>query len=500
MNAHLLVLEVVVPLMAAPLCMLLPSKPAARMFSIAVAWITLYLAWSILGALGATEHGVIAYELGGFPPPFGIELRVDWANAYLLLLVSGIAAVVLMFGPGSAGAAVAEGRHAFFYTAVLLALAGLLGITVTGDAFNVFVFLEVSSLASYSLIGLGRGARAPMAAFSYLIMGTIGGTLFLLGVGLLYQMTGTLNMADLTTRLPDVLDTRTIVLALALLIVGVGIKLAVYPLHQWLPNAYSFAPSVVSAFLAATSTKVMYYVLVRIIFTIFGAAFVFETLHADYLLLPLSLIAMFGGSLAAIYQHDLKRLLAYSSVAQVGYMMLGLTLASATGLTAGLVHVFNHALMKGGLFLAVGCITAQVGSSAMGDLRGLGKRMPFTCAALVVGGWALIGVPSTVGFVSKWYLVQAALEQDLLSVAALILLSSLLAVVYVWRVVELCYFSEPDATQVEVTGRPPVREAPLGQLLPTWILIGSTIIFGLTTDLTVGTASKAAAQLMGVGP
>ena len=497
MNAHLPVLAVVLPLLGAPLCMLLRSKSSARLFAIAIAWGTLLIAWNILDTVLTT--GVISYELGGFPPPLGIELRIDAANAYLLVLVTAIASVVFMFGPGSAGAVVPEGRHPFFYTALLLALAGLLGMTVTGDAFNVFVFLEVSSLASYALIALGHGRRAPMAAFSYLIMGTIGGTLFLLGVGLLYQMTGTLNMADLAERLPAVIETRTVVLALALLTVGISIKLAVYPLHQWLPNAYAHAPSVVSAFLAATSTKVMYYVLVRVIFTIFGAAFVFDTLHSDYLLMPLAVIAMFGGSLAAIYQRDLKRLLAYSSVAQVGYMMLGLTFASVTGVTAGLVHVFNHALMKGGLFLAVGCVTAQVGSSALVDLRGLGRRMPLTAAAMVVGGLALIGVPGTVGFVSKWYLVMAALEAGNYLVAAMVLLSSLLAVVYVWRVVELCYFSEPPDSLSPVT-REPVCEAPPSQLVPTWILIGATLFFGLYTDLTVGVASVAAQQLMGVAP
>ncbi|MGD8859415.1 MAG: monovalent cation/H+ antiporter subunit D family protein [Myxococcales bacterium] len=487
MSDHLLVLMVILPLLGAPVCLMLRSRIAAQAFAIGVAWSVLYVAWHILGAVMA--EGVISYELGGFPPPWGIELRVDAANAYLLLLVSGIAATVFMFGPGSAGAAVPEGRESFFYTALLLALAGLLGITVTGDAFNVFVFLEVSSLASYTLIGLGRSRRAPLAAFSYLMAGTIGGTFFLLGVGLLYQMTGTLNMMDLAQRLPAVFETRTIVLALALLVVGLGIKLAVYPLHQWLPNAYTWAPSMVSAFLAATSTKVMYYVLVRVMFTLFGAAFVFETLHTEYVLFPLSLMAMFGGSLAAIYQRNLKRLLAYSSVAQVGYMTLGLCFASVTGVTAGLVHVFNHALMKGGLFLAVGCMTAQLGSSNLQDMRGLGRTMPVTTAALVVGGLSLVGVPSTVGFVSKWYLVQAALEQGMLGIALLILLSSLLAVVYVWRVVELAYFNEP--------AHPHVKEAPFAQVMPTWLLIGATVVFGLNTDLTVGVAQTAARQLMG---
>jgi multicomponent Na+:H+ antiporter subunit D len=206
----------------------------------------------------------------------------------------------------------------------------------------------------------------------------------------------------------------------------------------------------------------------------------------------LGIVAMFAGSIAAIYQDNLKRLLAYSSVAQVGYMTLGMGLASVQSVTGALVHVFNHALMKGGLFLVCGCITMRIASSEIKDLRGLGRRMPFTMAAFIVGGLALIGVPATAGFVSKWYLVLAAFERGGVGLAALLLLSSLLAVVYVWRVVEVAYFQKPASEER--------CEAPISMLLPTWILIGASIYFGLHTDLTVGVASGAARQLLGVAP
>ena len=249
----------------------------------------------------------------------------------------------------------------------------------------------------------------------------------------------------------------------------------------------------VSAFLAATATKVSYYLLVRVVFTIFGAAFVFDTLGLDLLLVPLSLAAMFVGSIAAIYQTDLKRLLAYSSIAQIGTMTLGLSFATTAGLQAGLIHLFNHAITKGGLFLVAACIVARLGSSAITDMRGLGRRMPLTMAAFVVGGLGLVGVPATAGFVSKWYLVLAALEKGWTAVALLILASSLLALVYVWRVVEVAYFQPPAE-------RSPAREAPLALLVPTWILIGATLFFGLSTELTVGVAGAAARQLLGTTP
>jgi multicomponent Na+:H+ antiporter subunit D len=489
-SSNLPALQVILPLMAAPVCVLLRHHLASRIFALAISWTSLCVSWAILGEVQV--QGVISYELGGFPPPMGIELRIDHGNAFILMIVSLIGAVVMTLGKALDEISLPQERHYLFYAAYLLCLCGLLGITVTGDAFNVFVFLEVTSLASYTLISMGKTRRAVRAAFSYLIMGTIGGTFILIGIGLMYQMTGTLNMADLAVRLQALEPNRTMVVAFAFLGVGTAIKLAVFPLHQWLPNAYAYAPAMVSAFLAATATKVSYYVLVRVIFTIFGAAYVFGTLGFDMVLLPVSILAMFIGSTAAIFQTDLKRLLAYSSIAQIGYMTLGLSMNSHYGLSGGLVHLFNHALMKGGLFLVVACVVYRISSSKIEDYRGLGRRMPLTMAAFVIGGLSLIGVPGTVGFVSKWYLVVGALQKGWLIVAVLILLSSLLAVVYIWKVVELAYLQKP------AEGAGPC-EAPLSMLIPTWILIWGTVYFGLDTTLTAQVAETAAAQLMGLG-
>ena len=186
-------------------------------------------------------------------------------------------------------------------------------------------------------------------------------------------------------------------------------------------------------------------------------------------------------------------MLAYSSVAQVGYMVLGIGFASTLGLTAGIVHLFNHAMMKGGLFLALGCVVLRLGSAQIDSLAGLGRRMPLTMFAFVLGGLSLIGVPLTAGFISKWVLVQAALEQGNWFVAVVILLGSLLAVVYIWRVVEVAYLRPaPEGAPAGVT------EAPWSMLVPTWILIGASIYFGVETSLNVGVAGAAARFLLGV--
>ncbi len=435
---------------------------------------------------------IISYAMGGWEPPWGIEYRVDQLSAFILLIVSAIATVALAFSVKSVTREIPQQSHSLFYTAFLLCLAGLLGITITGDAFNLFVFLEISSLSSYILISFGRDRRALMAAFQYLIMGTIGATMILIGIGFLYMMTGTLNMADLAQRLPKVMDTSTVRAAFAFLIVGFSIKLALFPLHIWLPDAYGYAPSVVSAFLAATATKVAIYSLLRFVFTIFGVDFSFGEMPLQIIFVSLSVIAIFIGSLTAIFQANIRHVLAYSSIAQIGYIISGIALMTATGLSAGILHIFNHALMKGCLFLALGCIFYRHDSAKIENFKGLGKTMPWTMAAFVIGGLSIIGVPLTVGFVSKWYLVLAALEHGFMGTVIIVsvLAGSLLAVIYIWRIVEVAYFNEPE------TSAEKIREAPLALLIPTWILALATIYFGIFTELSVDAATEAALSLL----
>ena len=484
-------LQIAVPLLAATLCILVRRPMAAWSVAMVVAWSSFANAGVLLHRVLTT--GTISYAEGGWPVPWGIELRIDLLNALVLLVVTGICAIVLLAAPRSIKAEIPRDKQYLFYATYLLCMTGLAGMTITGDAFNIFVFLEISSLSSYALISQGSTRRALTSAIQYLVMGTIGGTFILLGIGMLYMVTGTLNIVDLADQLALVGPNRTVLVAAACIAVGVGIKLAVFPLHIWLPNAYTYAPAIVTAFIAATSTKVAYYVLIRFAYSIFRINLTFDGTQPSAILMMLGIAAMFLGSLVAIFQDDIKRMLAYSSVAQIGYMVLGLSFANEYGLTGGLVHVFNHAVMKCGLFLVLACVLLRMRSTRLSAFEGLGRRMPLTFAAFVLGGLSLVGVPLTVGFVSKWYLVLGALEAGLWPVAVLILMSSILALVYIWRVVEVGYFKAPPEGADEIT------EAPVSMLLPTWILIGSTLVFGVWTSLSAGVASAAARMLIGGG-
>jgi multicomponent Na+:H+ antiporter subunit D len=483
---HSPVLPIILPLIAAPICILLGRSQLAWLFATFISALGFGISIGLM--LTTLDQGVLSYSLGGWEPPWGIEVRVDAASALVLCVVTGISSLVLVYAKESIAKEIDSSQHTLYYTAHLLCLAGLSGILSTGDAFNLFVFLEISSLATYTLVSLASDKRCLTAAFRYLIMGTIGATFILIGVGMMYMKTGTLNMLDLAARISEYDSSRTLNTGLAFILVGVSIKLALFPLHMWLPPAYTHAPSAVSAFLASTATKVAVYVMVRFIFTIYGAEYVFHTMGMDTILLVLAIVAIFKCSFMATVQSNVKTVLAYSSVAQIGYMILGISLVSTLGLTAGLLHIFNHALMKGALFMAVGAVLLRTGSVDIKAFQGLGKQMPLTMAAFTIAGLSIIGVPLTAGFVSKWYLVTAALEQREWTVAFLILAGSLLAIIYVGRILEAAYFKNPAEGTT-------YKEAPLLMLIPLWILVFANIYFGIDTSMSVGAADTAAQWL-----
>ncbi len=494
-------LIVVLPLVAGLLMPFLRRGHKAWFLATVTTWGVLALSIGLLiqiyqkvEAVGLGE-AVISYSMGGWKIPWGIEYRVDAFNAFMLLVVALVSAVVTSYARLSVAEGIPEERTGFFYALWLLFITGMLGITVTGDVFNVYVLVEIQSLAAYTLVAMGKyhNRKALPASMKYLVLGTIGGVFYLIGVGYLYSVTGTLNMADLAEKIQGLHDNRTVITAVAFLLIGLGIKMAMAPLHGWLPGAHGYAPPIVSAVLSGVAIKVGAYVMIRFIFTILGVEFSFEKIPTGPILLTCACIGILGGSYMAIHQSTLKRVLAYSSVAQIGYITLGFALANEQGLTGSLIHIFNHALMKSGLFLAAGIVVYRLGDTELSNLQGLGRKMPWTAAAVTAGGLGLIGAPLTSGFVSKWYLITGALDRGFLTLAGVVLLGSLLAVIYVWRIVEVMYFRPPREGEGEV------KEGPWSLVLPTWVLIGASLYFGIDASLSFHLANGAARALLAMG-
>ena len=436
--------------------------------------------------------GVVSYQLGGWAPPLGIEFRVDSLNALFLIIVTGIGLLAAIFSLPTVEVEVRAEKRALFYAAHMICLTGLAGVAITGDAFNLFVFLEISSISTYVLVASGgiRDRRALSAAFNYLIMGTIGATFFVIGVGFLYAATGTLNLVDMAARLAENGSNRTVQAGFAFIVVGLGVKAAVWPLHQWLPNAYAYAPSFVTMFLSATATKVAIYALIRMIFTVFVPDFTFQASNFTLIFAPLAMIAMVACSFQAVFQSDVRRMLAYSSVAQVGYMLLGVAIGTSAGLSAGLFHLSTHAIMKGALFMAVAGVVLTYKGTRISDFKGLGRVAPLTMTAFAVAGFSLIGMPLTAGFQSKWALLQALLESGWGIGAVIVVLSSILAVVYMGRIMQAIFFEAP------ANPRKVRREAPMLLLLPLWVLTFLNLYIGIQADWVIDLTNAAAQAVL----
>lgn len=433
-----------------------------------------------LGLLATVLHqGAIHYRLGGWDPPWGIEYVIDHLNAYMAVIVTAISLLAAIYSRKSVEREI-PGRFVHFYCIFLLLYTGLLGIVVTGDMFNLYVFLEIASLTAYALIAIGEDG-APLASFNYIVMGTIGACFYLLGVGYLYIMTGSLNMADLSRLLPNLYGSSVIRVAFTFLVVGMGLKIALFPMHMWLPDAYTYAPSAVSALIAPLMTKVGAYVLVRIMFTVFEPRFSFEILPVASILGVMAAVAIIVGSVLAIAQSDLKRMLAYSSVSQIGYIVLGVALGNRPAIIGAYLHILNHALMKGCLFMVAGSLMLRLGMRDIYRLRGVHRKMPWTMGAFVIAALSMIGIPPTAGFFSKWYLIIGSIQERQWIMAAVILVSSLLNAVYFFRVIENAYF-EPQYAHDGGSPEGDIHgEAPASMLIPTLIMAAAILLVGLAS-------------------
>ncbi|MBM3941173.1 MAG: NADH/ubiquinone/plastoquinone (complex I), partial [SAR202 cluster bacterium] len=441
-------LPIIIPMSLVVMALVVPVVAMWRpglAFPLAAGGIAVSAAASVAVLLEVIDGGAVSYRLGGWPPPQGIELVIDEAGAFVAGVIALVALVVVV---GTRRTALAEmgDRLGPFYALVLLFVGGLAGIVVTGDLFNLFVFLEITSIAGYALVFMG-GRLGMLAGFRYLILGSIGGMLYLLGVGFVYYATGTLNMADALERIPATASPRAVQAGAIFIFTGLGLKMALVPLHLWLPDAYTHAPSSVNTLIAPIGTKVAAFAMLRMHLSVFPPGYLRDAVPVDQSLIVLGSVGIVYGSVLAVSQRDIRRVLAYSSISQIAMVAVGIGLGTPLGYVAALLHIMNHAVMKASLFMATTSIRLATGLGAIASLAGLGRRMPATMLAFTLGAIAMVGVPPAAGFFSKWTLAQASADQGLWAVVAIVLGSSLLTAAYLFRVLERAYLepASPDA-------------------------------------------------------
>ena len=401
---------------------------------ISVAILAAMVLVSILNLHNVVNHGEVRYAFSGWTAPLGIEWVADGLASVILVLLSVLGLLGVVFtGPTSPKAL--GGRIVHYYTLILLFFSALTGIVFARDLFNLFVFLEVAAIASYALVGVA-GGRALFAAFRYLILGTIGASIYLLGVSYLYAVTGTLNMADMADKLPFLLGSKALVGGLLFIFIGLGIKMALVPFHSWMPEAYAYAPDSVSPIMASLLTKIVLLAWVRIIYWVLNASIAIFDIPILQLVAVLGALAAVIGASLALAQRDIKMMFAYGGVSHIGIILIGIGQGNQTGFVGGIFYLLNDAVMQAALFFLAGVAFCHYGVRTIDDIGRVGKQAPWLTGSLVVIALGMVGLPPTGGFFGKWNIILGALEAgNYVSVAAVVL-STLLTLAYFVKLFE----------------------------------------------------------------
>jgi multicomponent Na+:H+ antiporter subunit D len=492
-NAPIII--VIAPLFGALAVILLGSRKREWCVPIAAGALGLALAASLVTFGHVLAHGEFRYRLGGWAPPFGIEYRVDPFSGLVLIAIASIGLLNVFYSITRVREETPE-REPYYYTLFLLLLAGLSGMTITNDAFNLYVLIEISALTSYALIAVGS-RRAVLASFNYVILGTIGASFYLLGVGYLYMKCGSLNMEDIRSILvaKDLYGSPTIHVAFILIMLGVWVKMAFYPLHGWLPNAYAYAPTTTGTLMGPLVTKVMIYVMIRMMIGVFGVEFVFQRIGWSNAIVWLSVLAIVAGSISALSRHDLRKVLTYLIVAEVGYMVGGAWLANEAGMTGAIFHILSDALMTLCLFFSMGLVILRTGEHRLIAFRGLYRTMPLTMVCFTVGAFSMIGLPPTCGFFSKWYLVQGGIEAGQWGYVIALVFSSLGNAIIFFRLIEMAYFNDVEVDESAAEDpdmRPAVamEKSPWSMLLPLAVTSAGILLLGIFSGTIISWISR----------
>ena len=444
---NLPVLIVLCPLFGALICPMISyfSRISGRVIVSALVFCSFVM--TLMQLMQVADAGEIHYWMGNWKPPYGIEFVIDPLNAIILVLITLIGFLSTIFGiPFLMGQS--RFKNAGYFSILALLITGLLGMTSTGDIFNLYVFLEITSLSGYALIAMG-GDKGIVSAFRYLLIGTVGASFYLLGVAFLYGETGTLNMEDMSGLVGPVLSSGTTMVAMVCFVVGFGIKMALFPLHGWQPSAYTHSHPGAAPLIAGVMGKVPAYAMFRFFYFVFDA----NNDHVHAFLVLVGLMASCGmiyGSWKAIQQKDLRKMLAYSSIAQMGYVAMGMAIGNVYGIIGAVLHIINHSFMKGGLFFCAGAIQYKYGVTGLHNLGQLYRKMPTTVIVMVLASLSMIGIPPTAGFFSKWYLALGAVQAGDFIYVAVLVVSSLLNAVYFFRLLEHIFMDKVDESVEEL--------------------------------------------------
>jgi multicomponent Na+:H+ antiporter subunit D len=471
--------------MVTPFIGLISEKAKVRLtdtWMVLVSALSLYGVYTLYDQVSKAPGNVLLMYSWGQAPPFGGCFEIDMLSVFMAFSIGLLALLVSVY---SISYMEHESRVPEFNTLVIFMVSGMYGIIMSGDLFTLFIFWELMGLSSYVLVSFLKRNWGPIeAGFKYLIMSATAGAFLLLSMALLYGMAGTLNFAVLASSMRGTPLTPWTITLFATLIVGFGVKSAIVPMHTWLPDAHPEAPSPISALLSGVVIETGLYALTRVLFV------VYEPSQFQMPIAALAVATMTLGNLLALFQDDLKRMLAYSSIAQIGYMLIGLSAGNALGIQGLFLHVFTHSLMKGLAFLAAGSIIHESKTRNIKDLKGIGRLMPYTTMGLFVAFMGLGGVPATGGFISKFMLFGSAIQSGMGWLTVVGVLNSALSMGYYLNVIKTL-ISDPIESVKKA------KEVPILMVGITLVMTLLVVLVGLYPEPMVSFAQRAAESLFG---
>ena len=482
MTEPTLMLMIVAPLFAGILNITIGRFSNKARYSVSIVTTLILIALAAMMLKTTLDGNILTYGIGGWSPPLGINLAADSLSALIVLVISCIGFLCIVYSTSY----MKKFTGLPIYDSLLMfMIAGMNGVVLTGDLFNMFVFLEISFIVGYALVAFRGGPVEMEASFKYMALSMVAGFVFLLGIGLIYNITGTLNLAHIARVIGTIGNTTVLIFAGISLIIGLGLVAAIVPLHAWLPDAHPAAPSPISALLSGVAVKVGVYGIIRITYTMFG----FQTIGIGPAIIALGTFTMIVGAAFALVQTDIKRLLAYSTICGVGYITLALGIGTTGGIEGAIFHLVNHALAKALLFLTIGCVIYRIGTRNMHRMGGLLRHMPIEATAFLFGGLAIAGIPPFNGFISKLLIYLACFDAGHFVPLVISIAISLLTLAVYLRAFQMIFLGESN-------GRVRTGTTPMSMLVPILILAGACLVIGILPEIGLSATGEISRQIL----